>query len=114
MAEIMNSSQHESVSGEHKLSVASSLNGLEDGSATTQKQSSATAKVIQLIFAIDYENFQLELMSKEKLIQLIRKQLLAIKEARKVATDNKNEAEGLRQQLAEVESKAPKGSEVSD
>jgi hypothetical protein len=31
-----------------------------------------------------------------------------------VATDNKNEAEGLRQQLAEVESKAPKGSEVSD
>jgi hypothetical protein len=50
MAEIMNSSQHESVAGDslglHKSSVASSLNGLEDGGAAAQKQLSGTAKVI--------------------------------------------------------------------
>lgn len=50
MAEIvMNTSQHENVTplGQHTTSVASSLNGLDDGKAADQKQS-ATAKVTTL------------------------------------------------------------------
>jgi len=82
---------------QHKLSVASSVNGGLEDTNVVQKQS-ATAK--------------LELQSKEKLIQLIRKQLVIIKEARKVAAESKNEVESLRQQIsASSESKTQRNVE---